>query len=131
MPRSPTMELNDPGTKSMSETDVTDSPTAPPGVRCSDIVLRQWCIEKAIQWSGRPDDQTQTDEMIDQAALIERYVTTGKHSQMLEIGLLQSAIEEAERLTPNVGQAKAKAVCDYIAGCCGLPQNEKADLPPR
>jgi len=32
------MELNDPGTKSMSAPAILDSPTASPGVRCSDMV---------------------------------------------------------------------------------------------
>ena len=98
-------------------------PSAPLAVGLQGVVLRQWCVEKAIQWSGRPDDQTQTDEMIDQAALIERYVTTGEHSHMLTLGCLQSAMQEAERTTPSVSLPKARAVCENIAGRCGLPQN--------
>ena len=88
------------------------------------VVLRQWCVEQAIKWSGRPDDQTQTDEMIDQAASIERYVTTGQHSKMLDVVDVQMALHEATNCTRAVGKQKAKAVCDRVAEALGLTQNE-------
>ena len=68
----------------------------------------------AIKWAGRPDDQTQTDEMIDMAAMIDRFIMTGAHSKMIELTLLEQAMNEAERSTKNVSLPKAKAVCDEI-----------------
>jgi hypothetical protein len=85
-------------------------------VASSELVMRQWCIEKSIQWCGKPDDQTQTDEMIDQAALIERYIKTGEHSRMITMSSLESAMQDVERCTKNVSRPKAKAVCDEIMG---------------
>ena len=98
----------------MNESKLNEQPAASTPVACSDIVRRQWCIEKAIQWAGRPDDPTQTDEMIDMAAMIDRYITTGAHSKMIELAALEAAMSEAERTTKNVSMPKAKAVCDEI-----------------
>lgn len=87
------------------------------------VNLRKWCVEQAINWAKEDAGRMQTDQMIDCAALIERYVTTGKSSQMMEVGLLMSAMQEAEQCTPGVGRSKAKAVCDAVLQRCGVRPN--------
>jgi hypothetical protein len=81
-------------------------------VGSGDLVRRQWCVEKAIQWCKPGEDATA--DMIDSAALIERYITTGEHSRMIEMAALECAMNEAETHTKSVSMPKAKAVCDEI-----------------
>ena len=86
------------------------------------VVLRQWCVDKAIDFC-KPVSEAQTADLMDCATRIERYVTTGKHAPLIEVGLLIDVMHEAETATLGVGPAKVKAVCAYIAERCDLPQN--------
>lgn len=87
------------------------------------VVLRQWCVDKAIDFC-KPVSEAQTADLMDCAARIERYVTTGKYAPLIEVGLLIDVMHEAETATLGVGPAKVKAVCAYIAERCDLPQND-------
>ena len=88
------------------------------------MAVRRWCIERSIAWC-KPSEDT-TEIMIDQAALIERYLWTGKHSPVVEVGSIVVVLQNLPHNLPSlrITHAVAQRIASYVEVELLLPEHQ-------